>query len=588
MDGRTAVGVGYLMLRRITANKPSFLPINFTDGMNIVLADEAEDAVETDSRNAQGKTTLLLIINYLLGGNLASQLKPLQGQDWQFSLTLDLISGQVTVSRSLDAGNSLEIHATSDIEEIVSAYADGTTIRLDAWKDLLGLALFRLEPNDESGRYGLSVRTLLGYVVRTEAAKDPLKTFPQQPAWSSRQHLSFMLGLDWRRVQSLQEVGRKLDALGAVATAQEAGLLTAFGNEADLLLERSEAQRRLEAQRQRIDQFQVLDDPTGVVDRADQLTEQISALRDEALVDQRMQTLYRSALSEAQAQSVDPLASDVATMYEQTGSILGEQVRRRLDEVQAFHEQLTLNRSEFLSQALAEIAERSVVRDQSLQVLASQRNQLMRLLSAGGALQELLAMRDDLSGLEANLTTAEFRLQQSREVTQNREQLRAQRASERQAAQEQLTANREKLDRIAERFDARMQSLYGESGVLTAEVDDDGYKFAISVAGQSSTGVNKMKLFCLDLSLLEEGVQTGHHPDFLIHDSSVFDGVDPRQIAAALLLAQSAVSSVGGQYICTLNSNDLRPDILETEWFPQAVVRTILDTEDGGILGVRF
>lgn len=576
------------MLHRLVANKDSFQPIDFRPGMNVVLAERAEDAADTDSRNARGKTTLLLILNYILGGNLATQLKPLQGRDWTFSLTLDLFGSEVTVSRSLDAGSVLGVEHSPEVKTVLSAYVEEGTIRLDSWKELLGLAFFQLDGGEAQGRYGLSVRTLLSYVIRVEPGKDPLKVIPQQPAWSSRQHLAFMLGLDWHRVQTLQEIARKMDALSSLTTASSQGLLPALGNESELLLIRSEAQRRLDEHTARVDSFQVLDDPNGMVQRADDLTEQISRLRDDALVDQRMETLYLAAVQEARTEADDPLSRDIAFVYEQAGTLLGDAIQRRIDEVQAFHDQLADNRQAFLDSALEEIRSRSGEREASLTTLAAQRDQLMRALGAGGALDELFALRDELAEIAKGLAEADFRLQQVRDLAESRERLRADRATERQAAQEQLTSNRTKLDRVAQRFDARMQRLYGVSGVLTAVVDDGGYHFSIDVAGQSSTGVNKMKLFCLDLSLLEEGVATGHHPDFLVHDSSVFDGVDPRQISAALSLAHEAVISFGGQYICTLNSNDLNDDVKTAIWFSDSVVRTVLDTEAGGILGVAF
>ncbi len=576
------------MLRRLAANKDSFQAIDFRPGMNVVLAERADDASDTDSRNARGKTTLLLILNYMLGGDLAKQLKPLQGRDWSFSLTLDLFGSEVTVSRSLDAGSTLSVEHQPEIKTTLSAYLEEGNIRLDAWKELLGLAFFRLDDVEAKGRYGLSVRTLLSYVIRVEPGKDPLKVIPQQAAWSSRQHLAFMLGLDWRRVKTLQEITRKLDALSALSTAGAQGLLPALGNEPELLLLRSEAQRRLDEHTARVNSFQVLDDPNGMVRRADDLTEQISRLRDDALVDQRMETLYLAALQEARTEADDPLSRDIAFVYEQAGTLLGDAIERRIDEVQAFHDQLAENRQGFLDSALSEIRARTGERDATLTTLAAQRDQLMRALSAGGALDELFALRDELAEIAQGVAEADYRLQQVRSLAESRERLRADRASERQAAQEQLTANRTKLDRVAQRFDARMQRLYGVSGVLTAVVDDGGYHFSINVAGQSSTGVNKMKLFCLDLSLLEEGIATGHHPDFLVHDSSVFDGVDPRQISAALTLANEAVTSLGGQYICTLNSNDLNDDVKSADWFFESVVRTVLDTEAGGILGVAF
>jgi len=110
----------------------------------------------------------------------------------------------------------------------------------------------------------------------------------------------------------------------------------------------------------------------------------------------------------------------------------------------------------------------------------------------------------------------------------------------------------------------------------------------VTVPGSGSSGVDRMKLFCFDLTLLEEGAASARHPDFLVHDSVVFDGVDPRQLANALRFAQEMVQTTGGQYICTINSNDIPPDVLEEPWFKGGIVRSILDTEVGGLLGREF
>ena len=52
--------------------------------------------------------------------------------------------------------------------------------------------------------------------------------------------------------------------------------------------------------------------------------------------------------------------------------------------------------------------------------------------------------------------------------------------------------------------------------------------------------------------------------------------------------AQAMVESTGGQYICTINSNDVPDAVLDQDWFRNGVVRTILDTETGGLVGREF
>ena len=77
-----------------------------------------------------------------------------------------------------------------------------------------------------------------------------------------------------------------------------------------------------------------------------------------------------------------------------------------------------------------------------------------------------------------------------------------------------------------------------------------------------------------------------------MHDSTIFDGVDERQVARALMLAQLKSSELGFQYICLINS-DMIPyqefDAEFTNQFNDSIVLRISDEqEDGGLLGIRF
>jgi uncharacterized protein YydD (DUF2326 family) len=574
------------MLRRISANHDTFKPIDFRSGFNVVLADRADDAADTDTRNARGKTTLFLLLHYLLGGNLSSQLRPLAEDDWAFTLTLDLLGQEVTVTRLLASGSRLAIRYPAALAPAVDPYVREGSISVEDWKALLGLGLFRLEPTDEAASYGLSPRTLLLYVMRTEVTKDALRAFGNQPAWSVRQHVAFLLDLDWTFVQRLRRLNQDFERLTTVRQAASDGLVPSLQDESALLLRRQEAQGALAAMEARVSNFLVLPSPETELDRANLLTQRISALRDSAVVDRQMASLYEEALRDDTA--LESETADIASLYESLGRAFAAPATRRLDEVQAFHRRVMENRRSFLNDELDVIRQRSAQRDEELRRLGAERSALMRTLSAGGALEELLALQSQTATLRAELATIDASLEQNRDIAARLEQLRLERATERAAAAQSLATSRDKLDRVTSRFDAKLRELYGQGGVLAAEVDDDGYKFNIRVAGQASTGVRAMQLLCLDLTLLEEGTSTGHHPDFVAHDSVVYDGVDPRQTAAALRLVRKTVMATGGQYICTLNSNDVPAEIAGESWFADGVVRTVLDTDEGGLLGVAF
>jgi uncharacterized protein YydD (DUF2326 family) len=77
-------------------------------------------------------------------------------------------------------------------------------------------------------------------------------------------------------------------------------------------------------------------------------------------------------------------------------------------------------------------------------------------------------------------------------------------------------------------------------------------------------------------------------PHFSIHDSHLFDGVDPRQARSALLLGRDVAHRVGGQYIVSMNSDKFEK-LGDDAGLRAAVLSTRLtDDEGGGLFGFRF
>lgn len=101
-----------------------------------------------------------------------------------------------------------------------------------------------------------------------------------------------------------------------------------------------------------------------------------------------------------------------------------------------------------------------------------------------------------------------------------------------------------------------------------------------------------MKVFCYDMVLAELGCARNRYPDFLVHDSTIFDGVDERQVAKALMFAYHKCEELGLQYICLVNSDMVPNQEFDKEFsslFNDSVVLRISDNQEyGGLLGIRF
>jgi uncharacterized protein YydD (DUF2326 family) len=81
-------------------------------------------------------------------------------------------------------------------------------------------------------------------------------------------------------------------------------------------------------------------------------------------------------------------------------------------------------------------------------------------------------------------------------------------------------------------------------------------------------------------------------PGFLFHDSTIFDGVDERQIAKAMELANKESEENNFQYICAINSDIVPYNEFSNSFkslFEKSIIIKFTDvTEKDGLLGIRF
>jgi uncharacterized protein YydD (DUF2326 family) len=115
----------------------------------------------------------------------------------------------------------------------------------------------------------------------------------------------------------------------------------------------------------------------------------------------------------------------------------------------------------------------------------------------------------------------------------------------------------------------------------------------VSVANDSSDGINEVRIFCYDLSLLT--ARQNHTIDFLVHDSRLFANMDVRQRATLFRLASEVTKTRDLQYIATLNPDEISG--MESEFSPKEFGEVIAsnivlelrdDSPAGKLLGIQI
>ena len=196
----------------------------------------------------------------------------------------------------------------------------------------------------------------------------------------------------------------------------------------------------------------------------------------------------------------------------------------------------------------------------------------------------------ELIDAETESRELEKRLEVAERIEQARVDVKAQRVDAERALLQDLSERRTIIDAAVEAFIDISAGLYEKPATLELQSTSNGLRFAIERPDLPSEGVTQMQIFTFDLTLAKVCAHRGMWPGFLVHDSHIFDGVDGRQVGHALKIAHELMLELNGQYIVTMNSDDLQKAEKESGLdFTEYVVEPVLDdAETGGLFGFRF
>ena len=432
---------------------------------------------------------------------------------------------------------------------------------------------------------------LFPYFARREKEggfRSPTKHWASEPPGQEQVSISFLLDLDWSISKDFEEVREKENSLKIIRKEAKTGVLGEIvGSAADLRTRLAVLEQRCARLRQNIADFNVLPQYRDLETEASEITRHINLLSNENAIDrQRLAQIQESLTSENQ-----PSIMQLSQLYEEANIIFPELVKRRFEEVEAFHKSVLSNRESYLRGEMDEAESRITTRESDMSELEKRRVEIMTLLKSHGALDQYQKFQTELSRCEADLESTQKQFEAAQLLEQKQDELQDDRRRLKRRLRQDFDERKDILKRTILYFEEVSSSLYGQdSGSLVFEETENGPKFQVKIHGQDSKGITNMQIFCFDMMLMQICSERGIGPGFLIHDSHLFDGVDERQIANALQYGASAADRFGFQYIVTMNEDVVPCNLFsKTFSFGDYVLPTVLtDDENGGLFGIRF
>lgn len=581
------------MIHEISSSLPSFKTLKFGAGLNVVLAEKSEGATDRQTRNSSGKTSLISIVHFLLGGNCpaASIFKYESLLEQSFSLTFDLSKQRMTARRSGSDPNKIYVDANlSEWPEqpTVDSSTGDSWFTNKKWTAALAVSMFDV---NESSKYSPTFRSMFPYFARVEPEggfQHAEMYYSTQQPWNIQVNLSHLLGLDWKPSQALQELKDQEKTLKLLKRNSSQGVLgNLVGKAGELRTKLALAEKDLKRLEKELSEFQVLPEYRDLEKEASTI-----AIRQSDLANANTLDRQRIKAIEQQLQAEQPVqADDVMAMYEEANVVLPDLVRKRIEDVQAFHDRVIKNRLLHLQREIQDAEQRIVVRESEAQGLDSRRREIMKVLSSHGAIDQMIKLEEERSRLFSLVDELKKRLEVTNKLESTKTELTIERAQVKQRISIDHAEHDEVLRDAILIFEELSREISDHEGSLEIDVSDNGPTFKIKVEGGRSVGIRNMQIFCFDMMLSIIWAKRNLGPGFLIHDSHLFDGMDSRQVAKAIEIGESKSREHNFQYIITMNSDQVPRNEFKPEFEFDRFVNPVQlsdENETGGLFGMRI
>lgn len=580
------------MIKRVFTNQPSFKPVEFTSGMNVIWADRTKDSTKKDSRNGLGKSTLIEIIHFCLGANVEKRkgLMVEQLKEWVFFIELSIGGKSITASRSIADPGKIRVKGDFSDWPVQPKEKDGEIeLPVKDWNALLGTLLFDLPVALDPGGHTPTFRSMISYMIRKgkDAFSTPFEHYRKQHEWDKQINNAYLLGLSWENAAELQTLKDRKKGIQDLKKAAKAGVIKNFiGTLGDLEAQKVRLKAQAETEVSNLKTFKVHPLYEKIQLEANELTAEIHESVNSSMSNKQILELYESSLNSEQS----PPDKEVASLYKEAGITLPGLTFRQLQEVSEFHDKIIENRKQFLSSEITALKTTIATIEETIAKKINKRSALLEILNTHGALQEYTLLEKRHMETISQLNAVSSMIENLKAFQNGLSKIKIEQEQLFQKARRDLDERDSIREKAISLFNSFSEKLYNTPGKLVIDFAEKGFTFDIDIECSGSSGIENMKIFCYDLMLASLWAEKQMSPRLLVHDSIIFDGVDERQRAQALEIVAKEAEERDFQYICTLNSDYIPWGEFTKEFDIKRFIRLRLTDEktEGCLLGVRF
>ena len=571
-----------MQLKKLYANKSSFRTVEFNEtGLSFIVAKQKNPENKSNDKtyNGVGKSLLINIIHFCLGSKkekYTSFCNKLPG--WEFCLDFSIGGADYTAKRTTDNPSKITLN--------------GEELTLTNFNSKLKSMCFNI-PDDISS---LSFRSLLPFFIRPskKAYIDFNGASGNYNQYQTRLYNSFLLGLDVFLAQKKYEIKKEQDRIKILeGNFKNDELLKDFftGNK-DVSLTIVDLEEQIYRLNRNLADFKVAEDYSDIQKEADMIESELFALNNSIiLIENNIGSVNKSLNIQTKTTK-----SDIEKVYEEASVHFSENLRKTLSDLETFYENLITSRKKRLLEQKNKFESEIKVKSVIAKKLKNELDRLIKYLGDHQALDVFLSISDKTASMKTKLESLEkYQALQAeyKEKLRNAEKI--------QLEQSEITENyiaeiESDINELRDYFRSLAKRFYPTAVAGLSVNNNEGdnllrYNIDAKIESDNSDGINNVKIFCDDMTLLFKG--QNHNIDFIFHDSRLFDGIDERQKTELFKIVYEEFANSRKQYIATVNQNQLNEikDYMEPELFQKIIndntVLTLTDDDESEkLLGI--
>ncbi len=533
-----------MKLIKLDANKESFRTIEFNEkGLSIILAKKKD----TDKKggkgtyNGTGKSLTIALIHFCLGSNEIPDIKK-KLNDWEFYLTVEINNEIYLIKRQ--ANNQKKI------------YINDKEYSLTKFREYMGQKVFDITSNIPY----LTFRNLISRFIRP--TKESYNSYdfyvknedknPHSPIINT----GYLLGLNISLINSKFQLKGELDKIKTNLNNLENDeiLKKHFQQDNSLNFSIYDIKERINKLEKEKKDFKIAENYNEIEKTTKQIGIQIHIINNKiSLLENALKNIAKS-----KELKVDINLKKIKKVYEEANVHFGEIITKKLDEINLFHNKIIENRKYRLNIEEEKLTKELMNLNKQMITLQQDYNEKSLFLKKYGAFEKLEVINNNLYSLKKQYDKLVEYKELKEEYEDKINEIKLEFKNQDIEANKSLKNKKSILERNLQLFRSFSREFYEDKAggieiIPNENINTLRYEIKASLDDDSSGGVNSVKIFSFDFTLLK--ARNNHNINFLFHDSKLFSEIDPRQRAILFRLAYENTINDNLQYIASLNQD---------------------------------